>query len=127
MLASAPGGIDSTRTGVPGELKPGILKLGMLKLGTLKLGMLGIPVHIESAAPHWISTIARLCIRSPEAVFIGCARCTHNTNRGLTAQPTGSGLRSNLLIRQANARAGARCGAASVAAAARQFSDRRGQ
>ena len=64
MLASAPAGIDSTRTGVPDELKPGILKLGMLTLGMLKLGMLGIPVQAESAAPHTAKAIARLLIRS---------------------------------------------------------------
>jgi hypothetical protein len=64
MLASAPAGIDSTRTGVPDELNPGILKLGMLTLGMLKLGMLGIPVQAESAAPHTAKAIARLLIRS---------------------------------------------------------------
>jgi len=65
MLASAPAGIDSTRTGVPEELNPGmLLKLGMLRLGMLKLGMLGIPVHAESAAPQTAKAIARLIIRS---------------------------------------------------------------
>src|SRR5436190_644775 len=89
MLTSAPGGTDSTRTGVPGALNPGMLKFG-LKLGMLKLGMLGIPVHADRAAPQTIKAIARLCIRSstgPRAAVTDCARCPENTNAGLTAQP----------------------------------------
>jgi hypothetical protein len=61
MLASAPAGVDSTRTGVPDEVNPG--RLGALMLGRLKLGMLGIPVHADSAAPHAARAIARLVIQ----------------------------------------------------------------
>lgn len=64
-LASAPGGIDDTCTGMPGWLKPGILKLGILKLGTLKLGMLGMPVQPDSTAPLKTRTIARRIILIP--------------------------------------------------------------
>jgi hypothetical protein len=75
-LASAPGGIDDTCTGMPGWLKPGMLKLGMLNLGTLKLGMLGIPVQPDKTAPLNIdiTAIARRIILIPGPRGPHCAR-----------------------------------------------------
>jgi hypothetical protein len=61
-LASAPGGIDVTCTGVPGALKLGTLKLGLLKLGRLKLGTLGSAPQPDRAALLSTKAIARRII-----------------------------------------------------------------
>jgi hypothetical protein len=61
-LASAPGGIDVTCTGVPGALKLGTLKLGLLKLGKLKLGKLGSAPQPDRAALLSIEAIVRRII-----------------------------------------------------------------
>jgi hypothetical protein len=61
-LASAPGGIDVTCTGVLGLLKLGTLKLGLLKLGKLKLGTLGSAPQPDRAALVSTKAIARRII-----------------------------------------------------------------
>jgi hypothetical protein len=95
MLASAPAGVDSTRTGVPDDVNPG--RLGALMLGRLNVGMLGIPVHADSAAPHAARAIARLVIQDipgPRGRFTQLVYdLGHNTNRRAAAQPRPEGIK----------------------------------